>query len=76
MTVIHDALVNLWMLNGNDDGDFVPIEYKEILRNTGKAIQFTLVSGTEIWIPKSLLAINSDGNVFVRDFFYEREIAG
>ena len=54
------------------DIDYIPIE-AEFVRDSNKSILFELADGVEVWIPKSLVRQQDNGQYTVQEWFLIKE---
>jgi len=48
-------------------------EIEEVVKITEKAVLLNLDGYGEKWIPKSVLRVDTDDTVYVKDWFYKKE---
>jgi hypothetical protein len=60
------------MWNEFDDELDTAVEFDDIINETDLAILF-LINGQEIWIPKSVITRQDDGEIFVQTWFARKE---
>jgi hypothetical protein len=74
MTAQEKLLDKLDVISEYTKHEYVKLPKQQLIGLTEKAARF-LMNGEGRWIPISVMACNVDGELFVKSWFYEKELA-